>query len=514
MGNSTELRRKGACLAWLFVCGLLLKGPALAAEARSEPTWVEVDTAGVAVAGADQGDDQVASDAVLMEVDAEPGTPYVRSRVRYRVRVLARVPLRDATLSEPMAEGARVRRLGQDRRFDTRRNGRDYRVIERLYVVVPRRAGSLVIHGPTLRAAVPLRAIADRGLDDGLLTRRALVERTPEPLALTVRPPPEGASRPWLPAESLSISEEWEPEPEQALAGEPLLRRVSVEAFGVGLGGVALPDVPSVEGLRIYTEPVRSEELVVGEDLAVRVEQAQTLVPTKDGLVRVPELIIPWWSLGMDEQRLARLPSRDLLVGSSSRTPDAAATDEAMRRRFLERATADPWGWGWLLLSLAIILLVTLAVLIRERRRRGPRQGRAGRALVAEPTASDCGARFRRACERNDPTAARAALGAWARAEGLSQQEGRGIASVLRARGDAGEAAAALMELDRVVYGHAGNGAAAESKSSPGRKSKPWQGTAALGAIAPLLGAAVRAKRSVDEERLPPLFPESGPGGR
>lgn len=488
-----------------------LRIPAIAVGgARSDPTWVEVGGGRDAAEAADRADARVPAADVLMEVSAEPESPYVMSRLRYRVRVLARVPLRDATLSEPAAEGALVRRLGKDRRFDSVRNGLDYRVIERLYVVVPRRAGRLSIEAPTLSAAVPLRALDGGERGDGLPERRALVERTGELLTLDVRPPPGDALRPWLPAESVSISERWDPEPGQARTGEPMLRRILVEAVGVGLGGVALPDAPEAEGLRVYTEPLDTEEQVIGEDLGLRVEQTQTLVPTASGLVRVPELTIPWWSLGMDEPRLARLPSRDLLVEPSASGVGAAgatADGDALRRRFIERASADPWGLGWLALGLGLGWLITLAFLLRERRRQRSTRGGAVAPDLAEPTARECIARFRRGCERHDPEAARAALAAWALAEATPSGTGgvtRGVSALLRQRGGGDGAMAALAELDGALYGRGG---ARDAHDAPS-----WQGGAALGAIGPLLEPTDDPKPDNDE-RLPPLFPESGSRG-
>ncbi|MGD9298356.1 MAG: hypothetical protein PVG09_01515, partial [Thiohalocapsa sp.] len=96
-----------------------------------------------AFAAADVEGPQVPASDVLLEVSADTDTPYVQARLRYRVRVLARVPLRDATFLAPAAQDAAIRRIGADRRFDVEQDGRRYRVSERLYVVVPERPGPL-----------------------------------------------------------------------------------------------------------------------------------------------------------------------------------------------------------------------------------------------------------------------------------------------------------------------------------------------------------------------------------
>ncbi|MGD2020829.1 MAG: hypothetical protein PVJ47_07230, partial [Thiohalocapsa sp.] len=198
-----------------------------------------------AFATADVAGPQVPASDVLLEVSADTDAPYVQARLRYRVRVLARVPLRDATLSDPVAQGALVRRIGTDRRFDVEQDGRRYRVSERLYVVVAERAGRLTIAGPRLTAAVPERALQS-GQPGARIQRPAVITRSAPDLVLQVRPVPAAAQSPWLPAESVSISEHWAQEPKEVRVGELLERRIVIEAAGVSASALPLPEMPAV----------------------------------------------------------------------------------------------------------------------------------------------------------------------------------------------------------------------------------------------------------------------------
>mgnify|MGYP000638654917 CR=1 FL=1 len=104
----------------------------------------------VADAAADQG----IARPVMIEVDAEPKNPYVQQKVIYTVRVLMAAPLRDVTLSEPGINDALVHPLGQERRYETYRQGRQFQAVERQYAVQPQLSGSLKIAGPLLTGRI------------------------------------------------------------------------------------------------------------------------------------------------------------------------------------------------------------------------------------------------------------------------------------------------------------------------------------------------------------------------
>ncbi len=439
----------------------------------------------------------VPADDVLLEVSADTSAPYVQSRLRYRVRVLARVPLRGATLTEPAGEGALIQRLGQEQRSESLRNGREYRVIERLYSVVPQRSGELTIVAPTLSAAVPLRALKGAAQSDALIERRTVISRTAPDLVLRVRPPPAGAEVPWLPAESVSVTQTWSPEAAEVRVGEPVTRRTVIDATGVGAAALTLPAPPSVDGLRVYPEPAQTEVRQVGDDLALTTVLTETLVPTLPGILRVPELRIPWWSLGADASRQAAVPARDLVVVGAGAAQDAVTTRATTwRERFLARAGADVWSPHALAALLGLGWLVTLLLWRRERR-----HGAAAptRVQAAPPALSraDLSRRFRLACERDDAREARRQLVAWASVRQGARAERPDVAAALRDAGAGDDALATLRELDRCVYGAASDAAASR-----------WRGGATLRLIAPLLDAVPQQPGPVPPG-LPPLFPES-----
>ena len=152
-------------------------------------------------------------------MEANPKNPYVQAQVFLTVRVLLRVNLAGADLSEPVVQDALVERLADDHRYGTVRNGLDYTVIERKFAIFPQKSGLLRIDPMHLTAQVDVgsRAFFSRS------TRAVRVKS--DGIDLKVRPiPPEFTGKHWLPAADLKLEETWSSSPPQTKAGEPLTR--------------------------------------------------------------------------------------------------------------------------------------------------------------------------------------------------------------------------------------------------------------------------------------------------
>ncbi|MFM8330862.1 MAG: BatD family protein [Candidatus Methylumidiphilus sp.] len=157
------------------------------------------------------GDDHA---ELKLEVEASPKDPYVQAQVIYTVRILLRVNVVGADLSEPALPDALVEKLGEDRRYNTTRNGWEYTVIERKYAIFPQKSGLLRLDPVQLTAQVEVggRSFFSRS------TRAMRVKS--EAIDLKVRPQPTAfTGSHWLPAAELTLEESWTQDPPQAKAG-------------------------------------------------------------------------------------------------------------------------------------------------------------------------------------------------------------------------------------------------------------------------------------------------------
>lgn len=127
--------------------GALHLPPLRVGDQQTEPIAIKVVTA---QASAPSG----AERELFLEVESGPENPYVQAQLTYTVRLLHAIQIHEGSLSEPNVKGAVIERLGNDVQYETRRNGRRYRVTERRYAVFPQASGMLEIPAPVLDAEV------------------------------------------------------------------------------------------------------------------------------------------------------------------------------------------------------------------------------------------------------------------------------------------------------------------------------------------------------------------------
>lgn len=488
--------------------------------------------------------------AVMLEVAAKPDKPYVQGEVTYTVRLLTRVPLLQASLSAPSAGDAIVERLGEDKHDIAYRDGQQYQVIERRYAIFPQHSGSLAITPPVLSAQV-----ADNGQRGDSLRQRMFGGRDPfadfnrlfggdpfanrggvfgqsrpiqlrgRSLALEVQPQPAGTSTPWLPAESLTLSEVWSPDPPVFHVGEPVTRSIAITAQG--LTAAQLPDLAfkAPAGIKLYADKPQEETRADGDSLVAQKVLKAALVPATAGSFTLPAVRLAWWDIKTGKERVASLPAREVQVlpaaaGSSPPAPQnpsllaastrasAAPADDAAAATSpsatLDHAPAglgarltgafrQPSGyWPYLALLFATAWLVSLGLWLRARSVRGAQAAeRESPPKVATPKAAKVLARVEQACRAGDAGSARRALLEWA-ALRWPVDPPRRLEQVALRLGP--EAVAALRDLDNHLY--------ADGTTS-------WDGASAWRQLAPLLEARQRRGESGRRDTpLPPLYPQ------
>jgi hypothetical protein len=323
--------------------GVAAVPPIAVGPLRSEPLPFELLPPAAAPAGG--GD-------VFVEASVSTRTPYVQSEVIYQVRLYLAVGARGTRLSEPtVVEGeALIRRLGEPRQFQSRRDGRNYLVWEQRYALVPQRSGELVLDAMTLEAQ----------LSDPRQRMRISRFRS-EPLTLQVRSavprPPEMGEGPWLPARALTLALSTGASPSTLRAGDPLALSLTLEASAVA--AAQLPELPlSTDDprLRLYPDRAETEEQTDadGSTRARRVQRA-ALIATEPG--RYPGLAVslPWFDLDTErwQRAQATLPAFEVAPAALSAALPTPPPKRRRRRRTRAAPTSSihgawrPWHWPW-----------------------------------------------------------------------------------------------------------------------------------------------------------------------
>ena len=307
---------------------------------------------------------------IMLEAEAEPKNPYVQAQVILTLRVLSRVAF-SGDLGQPEVSDAVVEKLDEDREYVTLRDGVQFKVNERRYVLFPQKSGRMTIPSVNLTAQVG-------GSSFGPFYRPSTRQQRlhSDPIDLDVRPiPAQFSGKHWLPATKVELAEQWQPASLMVAGGEPATRTLMIKAEGAGVGQLPElidPDVPLGDIKQYPDQPVTKESKTDVGLLSQR-QQKIALIATRGGTYSVPAMEIPWWNTLTDQMEVARLPVRELTVSAVAGESAAPATSaaapaplepgaptQATMTATSTPATSNHWFWlalvcglGWLLTGLA-----------------------------------------------------------------------------------------------------------------------------------------------------------------
>lgn len=382
--------------------GYVVIPPLRLGEAQSQPITLHVQASNGQAGG------QLAP--IFIDASLDHESVYVQAQALLTLRIYHSVSLYDdSSLTQLDMPQARVEALGEPRTYEKDINGVRHGVIELRYAIFPQESGELLIPSQVFTATAVDRA-SDNDFNPfaprpGRVTR----VKSPEiPLQVKAKPASYPSDAPWLPARSLSLSEVWNPQPEQARVGESLTRSILLKVEG--LASAQLPPLPATQGreLRRYPDQPHLANQASEFGLTGSREEREALVPNRSGQVELAAVEVTWWNTLEDRLERSSLPARTLQVASNP-SLEAQAT-------LLEQPTsAAPPGsplWPWQLSTALLGLSTLLGFSLWWRARRQPavlpsqQAGPSPRNLLDD---------LKRSCLANDSQATRHALDAWAR---------------------------------------------------------------------------------------------------
>ncbi|HWU67302.1 MAG TPA: BatD family protein [Stenotrophobium sp.] len=445
----------------------------------------------------------------------DPPRPYVQAGVVLTVQLHTDQQLYHASMDFSGDSDVLVRQLGKDRHSTEMRDGRQYDVIERKYLLQPQRSGMLSLDGPVLDAQVadtrsqqdPFAAMFGNSPFSGMLGTTRPIRLHGDAITLDVRPRPAAATgRDWLPATQVTLEESLKPDNTSVHAGDPLTLHLHLGAQGVT--GAQLPDLSAElslpDGLKAYPDQARLDTQLQGGVVVGSRDQDIALIADQAGQYQIPALRLSWWDTAQNQPRVAELPARTLTIlpaaGASPASPPpapartgpvapvaAAAPKPAATTPVVVREPARSW-WRWVGLALGLLWLLTVLVTWRLWRRLRAIQPVSDAPSQPTPVVADPGnARkaFQAACRDNDPQSARRELLRWARGV-MPDPPPAGLNALAQRLGNPG-IAQLLSELDRACYTGA-----------------QWQGGALSAALASLPNATAAKGRT---SKLAELYP-------
>ncbi len=405
---------------------------------------------------------------LLLETEIAPQKSVVQGQLLLKVRLLRRVDLYNGQLSEPQPSGvdALVKKLGDDRSYELRRDGLLYQVIERDYAIFPQGEGLLQISPLQFDGTIA----GGNSRFDPLARQGQRVRRTSQPLQVEVTPLPKDLGRrPWLPAMSVTIEDDWQQQEPKLVVGEPVTRTLRLIANGFPASQLPELKLGVPDGFKSYPDqPSREDQLSKSGVKGVLVQKT-ALVPTRPGRYQLPAIDLDWWNIVTGVWQRAHLdavtinvappagtspaspalsvPARETATAADKPSPDAtpAATTVA--------GGSSAGFWPWITLGLAIGWLLTLLLLWRLCRRSKP-SGEQSSSSALQPTEKSARKGVVQAARSGDPRATRQALLAWSQIL-WPGEKGRGFEQLRKTADPA--LLKELEALDLALYGRAGS---------------------------------------------------------
>ncbi len=343
--------------------GQIVIAPITVGNEQTAPITITVSGTAPA-APIETGDDR---GPVFVETELSDASAYVQQTLGLTLRLYYARTLFSGELRQPAPEGASLTPFGSDSRAMRVVNGRQYRVVERRYLLVPERSGVLQL------PAAEFQGEGEGSGWGGLLgDSRETFRARSQPRQITVKPIPDGAAMPWLPARQLRMR--INQAPGRMRVGQA--SDIVVELQGDGLMGAQLPalEMQADGSAQIFTEPAKPVEDFIDGQPRATFSQRFSVVPGKEGTLVLNMQPLDWWQTGSDSAQQARLapirvevqaglPGQAAPASTVASQPQAAAVDRQAG------VSASRIGVGVWLAAAALLLGAGLAAWGWRRRR-------------------------------------------------------------------------------------------------------------------------------------------------
>ncbi|WP_054112683.1 BatD family protein [Marinagarivorans algicola] len=368
--------------------GKILIPPLSLGQAQSQPINISVHKAKALPKG---------SQVVFLETHVSTDQAYVQEEFIVVLKLFFRENIVDFDAEPFTIKGASFEELPRAQ-YQKNIGHATYNVLEMRFAVTANASGTL--DAPSflwnLRSS---SAPANRfGMSSGRTTLHRL--RT-DPFTITVKPRPDSypASKPWLPAKMLTLSEKWSEQAPQFTVGEPVTRTITLTARG--LTGEQLPpiaDAINSDDFKFYPDqPKITSDTDDQGKLGARSE-SMAVIPTRAGTLTLPAVEISWWDTQSDSLQVATLPAKTITVKAATAKPEQslsavlptteiptmAQTADNTQPQVIYQTSAG--YWPWLCAALIILNIVQALVWILWFKKRPHAEQQAANNIPSQPS--------------------------------------------------------------------------------------------------------------------------------
>jgi hypothetical protein len=405
-------------------------------------------------------------DAYFLEVTTDRKTAWVQSEIIYTIRFFTSVNIRRPTLSEPETSDpdAIIEQLGQVASYQKLVNGMPYSVSELRFAVYPQHSGTLTFKPILFEGRLP--GARSNSLFDQFMQPGSIKRIRSKSVSVKVKPKPANiAANEWLPAENLSIEEEWSEDITQLRTGEPVTRTLTIKAEGLTAEQLNDVEFAEITGVKQYPDKAVTENQPKRDGITGVKQIKVAMIPSQEGKFVIPEISIPWWNTRTGKQEHARLPETVIEatgIASTARVPpiemlapqvqsDVQPGENATQTTTAsDEAIIEPGYWPWISLALAVgWITTTLLFFSNNRSHKATKKPATTPPILPLQNAVD------KACSKGDAIKTKDALLEWAAAR-WPEQSLTSLADIANA--SPAELSTQITALNSALYSpHAGN---------------------------------------------------------
>ena len=327
---------------------------------------------------------------VFIQSEADDQDPYVQQAVGWVVRLYSAVPLDSGQIDQPAPDGASLQRVGDDAQYTRQLGDRRYTVVERRFLLIPERSGSLSVPGATFEGRGTGGFFDDLFGTTSSAGRGTALQARGAPRILRVRAAPANEPQPWLPLHGLQLR--YVATPADLRAGSAATLTIEASADGATTAQMPELQLPAIAGMQVFAEPAQVDESFSNGRPRAKLTRKFSLVPARAGTIEFPGLRLGWWDVRAGAAREASLPPLTWQVaageGAVAAAPPASPGGAAATAGAPAAVAAGNRGWIAASLLFAALWLVTLLWALQHRTR--PAGASAG---TAAGTATQAGAK-------------------------------------------------------------------------------------------------------------------------
>lgn len=454
----------------------------------------------ISVQAFDPANENKKEQEVFIEITLSKDRAYVQEQIIFTIKLFYKSAIRSGALTSPNIDNAVIERLGEDITYQAEKNGTHYSVLERRFALFPQKSGNITIDPIRFNGQIQDKQAQPRSRFDGFLGQSLFNDPFSPTLknfrtkstaqSITILPRPAAATgKNWLPAKNLKLTENISEQSNTLDVGQPLTRTLTITAEGLNSSQLPELPLPDLENSKNYRDQ-KSQNNQIGKMGITGISQQKiALVPTAEGILHLPEIKIPWWDVVANQQRVAILAARTIMVTPGNNftvTPSNTENTQPL-------LTAEPRQTHssiWVILSGLFFILwcATLYLLWKEKQNNKQKISQEENVSEHRHLRKKLSS-IEKACHENNIAAAHTALITWAKTR-WPENPPQNLAALAN-HSDQPDVISALQNMDRILYS---------------TEQKLWDGQQFLKTTRALLSQKTPSHDQPIIKTLPPLY--------